>query len=408
MKFKRSVTNTFIARRSLSRLAIFVLLGTLALGSQSHLLAQESSRTRFTESLRLEEIAPGIEYGQTQPGRATDDESTGPWLINVLRVDLGRARIKVARALDEGVGVETVSSLALRHQATAAINGGYFRLTGPYRGESIGLLLLDGKLMSEPYNERAAIGLSNYRGQSQLLFGHLKFSGEIRVGSARRSMQGLNRPVSPDELIVFTPAFHRTTLTNADGVEVIVRGSRVVSVNDLTGSSNIPADGFVISAMGQSREWIKKHVRRGARISFSAALKPVEISPAGHLWMNSSALLGGGPQLIRNGKVAITAKEEKMRDGFDAERHPRTAIAKLSSGKVLLVTVDGRQPGVSAGMSLYMLAHLLLELGAIAAINLDGGGSTTMVIHNKIVNRPSDQTGERPVGDAILIFPKQN
>ena len=53
-------------------------------------------------------------------------------------------------------------------------------------------------------------------------------------------------------------------------------------------------------------------------------------------------------------------------------------------------------------------ADLLLELGAIAAINLDGGGSTTMVVHDKIVNRPSDQTGERPVGDAILVFPNQN
>ncbi len=97
-----------------------------------------------------------------------------------------------------------------------------------------------------------------------------------------------------------------------------------------------------------------------------------------------------------------------MRAGFDAELHPRTAIAKLESGKVLLVTVDGRQPGVSAGMSLYMLADLLLEFGAVEAINLDGGGSTTMVVRNKIVNRPSDPTGERPVSDAILVFPKRN
>ena len=77
-------------------------------------------------------------------------------------------------------------------------------------------------------------------------------------------------------------------------------------------------------------------------------------------------------------------------------------------GKLLLVTVDGRQPGVSAGMTLEMLAEVLLEFGAVDAMNLDGGGSTTMVIHNGIVNRPSDQTGERPVSDAILVFPKPN
>jgi exopolysaccharide biosynthesis protein len=77
-------------------------------------------------------------------------------------------------------------------------------------------------------------------------------------------------------------------------------------------------------------------------------------------------------------------------------------------GKLLLITVDGRQPGESIGMSLPMLAELLLKLGAVDAMNLDGGGSATMVIHNKVVNRPSDQTGERPVGDAILVFPKPN
>jgi exopolysaccharide biosynthesis protein len=59
-------------------------------------------------------------------------------------------------------------------------------------------------------------------------------------------------------------------------------------------------------------------------------------------------------------------------------------------------------------MSLNTLAELLLEFGAVAAINLDGGGSTTMVIHDKVVNRPSDQTGERPVSDAILVFSRSN
>jgi hypothetical protein len=86
----------------------------------------------------------------------------------------------------------------------------------------------------------------------------------------------------------------------------------------------------------------------------------------------------------------------------------------LSSILLFLLTavawaaVDGRQPGVSVGMSLFMLSDLLLELGAIDAMNLDGGGSTTMVIQNKLVNKPSDQTGERPVSDAILVFPRDN
>lgn len=86
-----------------------------------------------------------------------------------------------------------------------------------------------------------------------------------------------------------------------------------------------------------------------------------------------------------------------MTNAFVTDRHPRTTIAKLNSGKLLLVTVDGRQHSISVGMSLPMLAELLLALGAVDAIKLDGGDSTTMVVRDKVVNRPFDQTGERPV-----------
>ena len=72
--------------------------------------------------------------------------------------------------------------------------------------------------------------------------------------------------------------------------------------------------------------------------------------------------------------------------GFATDAASSNSVSPLDSGKILLVTVDGRQPGVSVGMSLQALAELLLEFGAVEAINLDGGGSTTMVIHNKTVN----------------------
>lgn len=406
-----SITNNPATKDHSKRLASLLLIGISVLGSWQSTAriarGQASSNIRFTQALKFQEIEPGIEYGQTSSGQATKEEFTGPWLINVLRIDLRRARIKVVHALDEGVGLETVSSLAARHRAAAAINGGYFRTTGTYRGESIGLLVLDGELISEPNNERAAFGLIEAGDRTEIILGHLRFSGEISVGSVKRSVQGVNRPLSADDLVIFTPTFHRTTLTGPDGMEVVVRRNRVVSVGDLKGSSEVPSDGYVISAVGQSREWVKTHVRKGSRITFSWRLNPIE--PDGQRdWTRAQSMLGGGPQLIKDGKIAITDKQEKMATGFAIDRHPRSAIARLESGKLVLVTVDGRQPGVSTGMSLYMLADLLLEFGAVEAINLDGGGSTTMVVNNKIVNRPSDQTGERPVSDAILVFPKRN
>ena len=75
----------------------------------------------------------------------------------------------------------------------------------------------------------------------------------------------------------------------------------------------------------------------------------------------------------------------------------------MNDGKFLMITVDGREPGVSVGMTLQELAEYLLNLGAVDAMNLDGGGSTTMVLDGKVVNKPSDPTGERKIGDAIVV-----
>jgi len=395
----------------LARLLLFLLLTQGSWQSIRPIaVAQSSLGLRFTESLKFNEVSPGIEHGQTSSGYASTDELTGPYFINALRIDLGRTRLKMVHALDEGVGLETVSSMSTRYRAAAATNGGYFRTTGTYRGEPTGLLLLDGKLISEPNNDRAGVGLISTENNTEVVFGHLKFSGEISIRGRKCAVQGLNRPLSSDELIVFTPEFHRTSLTNPDGIEVVVRRNRVLTVTDHKGSSEVPADGYVISAVGKARQWIMGNLRKGLRVTFTWRLRPLELNSGNQeeKWRRAHSIVGGGPQLIRAGKVDITDKEEKMGPTFRNDRHPRTAIARLESGKLLLITVDGRQPGISVGMSLNMFADLLLEFGAVEAINLDGGGSTAMVVHDKLVNRPSDQAGERPVSDAILVFSKPN
>lgn len=114
-------------------------------------------------------------------------------------------------------------------------------------------------------------------------------------------------------------------------------------------------------------------------------------------------IVAGVPQLIKNGKIDITWEKEKAGKAFVFNRHPRTAVAKLKDGKFLMIAVDGRQPGVSVGMNLQELAEYLLSLGAVDAMNLDGGGSTTMFLDGKVVNQPSDPNGERKVGDALIV-----
>jgi exopolysaccharide biosynthesis protein len=104
--------------------------------------------------------------------------------------------------------------------------------------------------------------------------------------------------------------------------------------------------------------------------------------------------------------VDVTDARERMLPTFASDLHPRTAIASLADGRALLLVVDGRQPTISVGMSLDQLARLLLEFGAVEGMNLDGGGSTVMVVQGKVVSHPSDPIGERPVSDAIVVLPK--
>jgi exopolysaccharide biosynthesis protein len=385
-------------------LFLCIAAGTLPFSQKTAIIKAQTADA--TPGLMSEVIAPGVEHLQIVRGNKSEKEATGPWFINMLRIDLGRAHLKMIHALDEAVGLETVSSMAARYGALAAVNSGYFRTTGTYRGDSVGVEVLNGKLLSEPNNVRAAAGLIERGGKQDLIFGHIKFDGQLVAGAqAKHAIDGLNRPRGENELLVFTPEFHRTTLTDPNGLELIVRRERIVERRDLKGSSTIPADGFVISVAGTARRWALEKLRVGTRVRLNLDWSPTETEQA-DLWKQATNIIGGGPQLIKNGRGEITNTAEKILPSFVSDLHPRTAIAKLKSGQILLVTVDGRQPGESIGMSLTMLADLLLEFGAVDAINLDGGGSTAMVIKNRLVNKPSDATGERPVSDAILVYPR--
>ena len=116
-------------------------------------------------------------------------------------------------------------------------------------------------------------------------------------------------------------------------------------------------------------------------------------------------LIGGWPRILRDGEnvAGDAATVEATLSGNAEARHPRTAVGfSRDSSTLILFTVDGRSEN-SGGMTLVELANVMRELGAWQAMNFDGGGSTAMVIDGKVVNHPSDQNGERAVGNALLV-----
>ncbi|MGC9326532.1 MAG: phosphodiester glycosidase family protein, partial [Candidatus Hinthialibacter sp.] len=126
-------------------------------------------------------------------------------------------------------------------------------------------------------------------------------------------------------------------------------------------------------------------------------------------WNDCHSALGAGPMLIRKGKPRTSAEME----GFNLEQFaPRTAIGQIQDGRILLLVIDGRQPDWSEGVTLPELTEILVNRQSIDALNLDGGGSSTLVIQNQVINRPSDfalpgQPGrERSVANVIALFRK--
>ena len=348
----------------------------------------------------FKQVADGIEYAEMRLG--TEKE---PVRLNLLRLDLTKVRLDVVHALDAAVGTEKTSSIATRYNAIAAINAGFFKIGGLYNGDAAGVLQIDNLTYSESFAGRIALMITNKTEKTEVSIERANVSYSIKVDKKNYEIAA-NRQRGENDLVLFTPEFHRTTLTNKDGVEFIVRKNRVLQIIDGKGSNKIYDDGYVISASGKRREELLRWLKAGKKIEISIRYSSPDIMP-NPTFNQVEDIVGGVPQLIKKGKIEITWREEKSSKEFVETKHPRTAVAKLKDGKFLMMTVDGRQPTHSIGMNLNELAELLLELGATDAMNLDGGGSTTMFLDGKVMNKPSDKEGERSVSDAILVFPRK-
>jgi exopolysaccharide biosynthesis protein len=124
-------------------------------------------------------------------------------------------------------------------------------------------------------------------------------------------------------------------------------------------------------------------------------------------WSAAPDALSGAGLLLLDGREITDWKDEQVSAGFDTTRHPRTMIGVDRSGAIWLVAVDGRQPWRSLGMTFAELKGVARRIGLTSALNLDGGGSTTMVVERWIVNHPSEETGPRAVIDALVVLPRQ-
>ncbi|WP_433748367.1 phosphodiester glycosidase family protein [Falsibacillus pallidus] len=357
-------------------------------------------------------------------------KSTGPWNIHVIEINPNTFQGKVGSSIanDQIEGKETVSSMVERKHAIAGTNGGYFVVgqEDGTPGDPAGISVANGKLLSESVGNRTSLILHDNHaeiGQAKTMLSvgtssqqsHL-IDGINRTPGKIRSCGGIEDTptISPQhdvtctddsELIEFNASYGKNT-PSGKGFEIVLDDlGNVVSTRDSRGGAI--ADGqTVLSATGEAADWLKEQAKSKQVWTLSNKVynngKELEIQ-------KGMDIVNGGPSLLHQGKIDIDAKEE----GFDWSsdfyyhfalyRHPRTLVGVKADGHILLVTIDGRNPKNSIGVNFEESAELLKELGAVDGMNLDGGGSSTMVVNGKLVNHPSDATGERPIGDGILI-----
>jgi exopolysaccharide biosynthesis protein len=117
--------------------------------------------------------------------------------------------------------------------------------------------------------------------------------------------------------------------------------------------------------------------------------------------------VGGGPVLLQNGEIKITNEEElKFAGKAINDKHPRTAMGYTKDGKLIILVTQGRYPGIAEGATLNDEAQILKDLGCREALNLDGGGSSCMLINGKNTITPSEKEIQRPVPAVFLIQTK--
>ncbi len=376
-------------------------------------------RPDLRERRTVKRLAPGVTLtvirrgeGKARKGRIADTRN-GPWLVNMLTIDPREADGRLITTYGRSLATpERTTTLARRANALAGVNGSFFSLHAPrrYAGLPVGLTIRDGRVLSKPSGTSQEVTLALDSERNALRIGRFAWSGEVRSRFGKGSMT-LNRVNSPPsvprrcglakaaakprcagsgQLAEFTPDFAGRT-PGGPGVEIVLDG-----------------EGCPLRVV--PRRGVKLH---GAQTSLQAtgatATRLRELAAEGCVDTEQSVRNRWGWELpLRSGVSAVTGRFRLMRDGrivlSDRDvsifgRNPRTIAGVDPDGKLMLVTIDGRQTS-SVGATLWEAARVARALGMWDAINLDGGGSTAMAVRGRLVNRPAGS--ERSVSDALV------
>lgn len=340
-------------------------------------------------------LMPGVTYE-----RHVQFTLHGPVVVHVIEAPRPTGLYSLEPVMAKGTvqGKEKLTAIErkLAPRATVAgVNGDFATAVRPQ-----GLFLQDGILQTQPVGSRSSLGID---AGGTLSVDRVPGIGDWRGLGPRRGLSGLNDQVGPNGTVLFTPDWGRNTPAAPDAVEAVLSPFPSAKPNtDLTatvtqilqgGNHPIPAGGAILYGRGNAA------TRLAAESAVGSPLTVREILPSP--FSTAVAGIGGGPLLVKNGKPVFRANES-FASSWLIPRTARTAVGQRADGSLLLVVVDGGRPGSSVGMTNFELAQQLAGFGAVTAMALDGGVSSTMAFDGELLNRPAQ--GEKPIADALALL----
>lgn len=379
---------------------------------QSHCLSEATSVG--PDSSSVQQLRPGVIHRFIRDQR-------GPWDIHILEIDLTQPDLTIgaARALDTYFGREQTTSIARRHSTSdrkviAAINSDFFDLkTGEVENDNIidGEFVKGTRMTGSPFdtfdNIHSQFALSAAK---KPLIDRFALEGVIIWAPFRRSeLQGLNDIPKSGGLVLFNGFYGHSTPTDTLKMTILelplsqldVRSDTlytIVSGEASKGGSKLSTGQFVLAGYDLPRPNPLSASKQGDTIRIWLGLRPNR--------GDVNTLVGGWPRIVLDGKSIAAGADyaEGTFPRFSTGRHPRSGVGfSKDSTKVYFFVVDGRTQQ-SVGMSLVEFGDLMVASGAYQGMNFDGGGSTSLVLDGRIVNAPSDATGERAVGNCLLLY----
>lgn len=343
----------------------------------------------------------------------------------------GPARVEVITSGAVAGGVETTSAVCRRVGGILCVNGDFTECrtcTSAFGG-----IIHDNSLQRSPVGNHPQLWLGpsgpgagplgwsatleatlTYLVPAPPVLGGLLPSGPPteRVERVSLGLDAVNRGRGANQVVLYTPPWARSTITPNGGDEAVLGGGGPIVGSSVpvnlrawkgnVGNNAIPGDGMVLSAAGAGTARMRAFWSKAA--DPAAARRSMVLKTTADRSVEES--VGGHPVILANGQTLIGSS----RDPFATERHPRTLVGWNPAGELLLMTIDGRQPGHSNGVSLVEAADALRQVGATSGFNLDGGGSTTFVSlpsggrSPQVLNRPSDGN-ERRVTNVLAVIP---